>query len=206
MTEAFNLVREGTDKVIAKACGKCGRVYGLKENSFGQSAQTCCAPLTCYRCGTLAPSRATIGWRCKSCNLALRKESQDRQLKRTKHLYQKATKIPLKEYSGKMLVDPSNIERFLEVDDDLYWDENLRWNDDEEGNSGPLWFWATTPTKIVLDAYDVVSSAVEEWYEGAAENFDTEALQKLLDAWAAEQEVYCHWIDEGRVVVCEEEV
>lgn len=94
--------------------------------------------------------------------------------------YEKAKKIFLSDYSGVMLKNPADIggndgKGYIPVNDILCYQSELR-----DG-----WAWACTERYLVIDAYDVLETALDsgEWYENAISDFDVAGLQMLLDKW-----------------------
>lgn len=69
------------------------------------------------------------------------------------------------------------------------WDEFFEYwreNGEIEGNEKPEFVWATEPVDMSIDAYDIISNATEDLYEGAIDNISDakiKELQDFLDSW-----------------------
>lgn len=185
----FNLVREGTEKVIAKACGGCGRVY-LPNDSF--------PPRCCYRecedCDT--PMDPKRGWTvCDPCREARRAARETENLA-------KAMRIAEADYTGPVYYDGAwNDGHLRDVDEFRDWWET----EHEEGAALPADVWACTAQKIRLpDASEIVEEATQDKYENAYDDViggDVEALQAAIDAFNAGITAESWEVDYSRLVI-----
>jgi hypothetical protein len=78
--------------------------------------------------------------------------------------------------------------------------------DQWEGDAHPAWAWTTIASGGPKpDASDVIEGITQEMHEDAAENFDADSLQKLLDAWFADQKCVTYHEDDKTAVVLDAE-
>jgi hypothetical protein len=167
MAEPFLLVREGTSKPIAQACGKCGRVYQLND-AF---AERCCDP-RCADCG----GPADKGWVC--CEPCRSKREAAREAERVA----KAVSMPESEYSGPVFWDGGPNEGFAQDVDEF----RDHWESDRD-DPLPLYVWACTETRREIPSADtIIENASQDSFEDCYERMmdgDTDALQKAIDAF-----------------------
>lgn len=116
---------------------------------------------------------------CSSCRF---KELQEQQMERERELFEKATKIPFKDYTGVFLwkervIDGDALEE--EIDSMLF-----------DGEEPPDYLWGTEKHKVFsgIDLEEVVLSKCEDGYEDMGDyfNFQDESFlmaQKSLDLW-----------------------
>jgi len=171
----ITLVDLKTGGYVAEQCPKC------KGISFQAGiVQHCCPPLVCA-CGRGDKEKhMTVCYQCR----------HEHRAERIQKAFDKAKKISLSEYKGKVCYNPEgdgghdgNGYVFLDQYDP---------EDDEDDTYG--WKWATTESSLTLDAADIIDNVLrdEEWFEDALDHFDTAALQQLLDTWCEEhKEVVC---------------
>ena len=72
--------------------------------------------------------------------------------------------------------------------DDLfdYWYENVEIDGETNEDERPKFVWATEPVDMGIDAYNIISNATEDLYEGAIDNISDakiKELQDFLDSW-----------------------
>lgn len=180
MAELINLVRQGTDKPVALACGLCGTVYALSDSA---RAGQCCMPYHCDTCGAETKRYRT---RCTDC---IRAKNRDREAQRR----EAATVVAPDEVVGAMLYDADDDRWFQDFDDACDLDDDA-----------PPYVYATTPKPLRLDAESIMDSALEDHHEGAADYLDprdVELLQAILDAWCERTDIVSYEPDFSRVVV-----
>ncbi len=171
-------------EVAAWACGKC-RCVALDE----QRARECCATKIC-RCGRPIERRHWLI--CDACENAAFKEKQER---KEAAAFEKAVKIPAKDYDGPVTV---NGEKFFACVEDLI-------GEYEEGEE-PEYVWACRIARLVFDASDLIDFVLEsqEHHEDARDSIadgDVKELQALLNTWVAKQTVETWWEDRTRAVI-----
>lgn len=64
-------------------------------------------------------------------------------------------------------------------DYDEGYDSNLDWIDSLDEEDKPSYVWGTSRVKFSLDAYDIISNAIEDSFEDAFDRVDELALNKL---------------------------
>lgn len=172
------LCRQGSDEVIAYACGKCGVVtssvltHGDEEAL--RLAKDHCGPWWCPKCG-----EEKTRFNCWSCINAARQE-------RDKQLLEEAEDVTTS-YSGPVSDDN---DHFWSSPDEAACDINL-----------PAWLYACTVSRLSLDASYILESALEEHHEDAWEQLlGEDELQKLLDAWCEKQTMETWLTDYSRKV------
>jgi predicted nucleic acid-binding Zn-ribbon protein len=179
--KVLTLVVQGREKPVALACGKCGTVYGLGDES---GAARCCEPYQCSECGTETRRYHTI---CDSCRGARRREREREQ-------FEAATVIPFDARAGEMLYD----------------EEHDRWitdfEDAEDSDPPTRYAYATTPRRLSMDAGQTIEDAIEggEHHEGAYDEVsdaETAELQAFLDGWCERTGIVSHLPDYSRVVL-----
>lgn len=172
----FDLVRAGTDKAIAAACGKCGSVHSpliyaaapdRAMNAARSAAEECCAPRKCEDCEAEV-ERAWLA--CKPCRA--RRDTQ-----REAERFAAAEKLSLDEYEGDVLYDPANDQWF-------YAEEGF--GEDDRFEDG--YAYACTYRPLRLDAQEILYQEIEN-----GEHHDEmyispqlgDELQTFLDDWCA---------------------
>jgi hypothetical protein len=189
----IELIRKGFDdgeKVVAYACGTCGRV------SSKDLVESCCARRWCD-CGTEIESKGYTA--CREC---IYKRCEERKEARKA----KAEKISPRDYDGPVWWDEGDqlCSNFDDAVDTIL--------DDEE--NGPLedqTIWACVSKNIALDASDILEAALEDdHHEDAADNFDQAAeddLAELLKGWNERwaDHVTTWFEDDTRLIVVEPE-
>ncbi|MFH0777869.1 MAG: hypothetical protein V2A71_04475 [Candidatus Eisenbacteria bacterium] len=180
------LVKRGSDEVVALYCGKCGLVYRTTEM---QLADRCCVEEPC-KCG----KPKMKGWSvCETCLKA--KDIAEEQAR-----FEKAKHIPFDEYEGEWCYSDAHkgSDGYFPIDD---LDEILA---DMAPENRPKYVWACEPFGLDrIDAVDLVSSLLEEHHEDAMDDVDVEGLQKLLDKWVDEQSVTSYAPDYSQAVLVE---
>ena len=145
------------------ACGQCERTC-IDE----QHAAECCKPYTCSVCGERAPRFMTKCDACRAQDVVDREQAE----------FDSAEKVAYDDYTGDMLYLPGE-DRYVDTDD----------LDELEGHR---WAWACDVVPCPsIDMHDALYSALNGYYEDAIEQFDTDALQKIVDAWLEEAYVGC---------------
>ena len=177
----IELIRKGDEKqtVVAYACSKCGRV---NQKEF---AERCCAGYICEECGK--PTGGAYRTLCSECWLA-------RENAKTLERAEKATKIPIADYSGPVWCEGIGYnDGFFEDTDEL-----IDYCADEEITSlGPV--FACHVTKFAVDADDAIDAVLEEFPEGS-EASHVDELRTFLDGWNAKQDAEMWEPDHSLVV------
>lgn len=184
----IELVRRGTDDVIALACGACGTVQGLSNPLLGRHlAEQCCTLATCA-CGATCERYRTT---CAAC---VAREDETREAA----AIAKATRVSLADYLAETGADA------MVCTERLGGGEHYTHPDDCD----EPWAWACTRMAWpILDAVSIAEGLCEEAeaYEGAIERLDTDSLQTVLDAWQATQADGPGWmVDPSRIVLLSE--
>lgn len=166
----MNLVIEGTVKVVALACGRCGRVYDLSQEVL---VEECCKPSICSKCGVVTRAHWTV---CDPCRV---KKDAEREAAK----FEAAPKVAFNDYQGRYLQsDAFNGEGFVEtasIEDDLF---------DVEPKVRPRYAWACEPRPLPrILADDVLENNLDDYHEDAIDWLDVNALQKALDDWHEKQ-------------------
>lgn len=186
-------VMVGTEQV-GWACPVCKIIYNastfggspsiLEEGSdIWQEAKEHC----CRKCTDCGAEMKRQGWTiCDKCR-------QAKDAKKEQELFDKAVKVDPATYEGFVCLPNGetfydSYQTFLEEDDDL----------------APEFLWACLPTEFKLNSEAIVSSELEEHYEGAFDQIgdkELQVLQELLDEWAKRQHVVSWHIDHTRVLL-----
>lgn len=191
MADPYKLTSEPSDSKPTRyvwACDVCNCVHAKEDR-----ARACCS---CAGCGARSTRRHYL--RCDACESAERERIAGERRVRELRLIAAAELVDLEDYEDEQVsTTPFGDEDSYHVATDCY---------ATDATGAPLaWAWACTITTLgigSLDAHDIVSGAVEEWFEGAADMFDVDRLQKLLDTWCESQNlVRCYYSDETRIVV-----
>lgn len=187
MADPYKLTSEQHPGRHVWGCGVCHHTC-INEHH----ATICCA---CDGCGARPIRRGYR--RCDACTAAEHKRIAHERYVSELRLIAAAELVDLTDY------DDEQVSTTPHGEEDSYrdaGDEIL----DAEGER-MAWAWACTIMMLgpaSLDAHDIVSSAVEEWFDGAVEMFDVDALQKLLDEWCASHpRARCWYADHTRIVV-----
>lgn len=151
-----------------------------------EAAEKCCAPKVCDRCGA---ARDLPHWViCRACRRA---EADERLQARI----DKAVRVPLAEYDHAYVWLEGQDQGML-VDEwvDLPADERpeIAWACEDLG----------TPK---LDAVNLLDDALSDYHEDAMEDFDVDALQKVLDDYMATQKSGAYQVLHDCIVVLGEE-
>ncbi|KKN79968.1 hypothetical protein LCGC14_0334760 [marine sediment metagenome] len=176
-------------KLHVWACGACAAAYGGKLAE--KTALECCAEMLCD-CG-----KPVDGKHCTSC-YACRVKTQDA---KEQALFDKAEKIPWREYDGEMVYSDRQ-EFYPDVD-------SMVDAEDDPPDDPPRWAWACTSLKLKFNAMDLVNGQLEaddhhEESRSYIGDNDVAELQKLLDAWCEKQTVETFFPDYSRVVTCDD--
>lgn len=164
------LVKRGSDEVVALYCGKCGLVYRISESHL---AEACCQPIICS-CGKPAPKGWTICDECRRAN----DEAKE------KALFEKAEKVVLKDYKIDYVYWEGIGNDGFATDDELE-----DWLSEQIESERPEWVWACKEVELPkLNAHDLIEHITQDSFEGADERLDADDLQKVLDEWHARQE------------------
>jgi hypothetical protein len=123
---------------------------------------------------------------------------------REQEIYAKATKVPIKEYTGEWLYCDDD-RYFASLDEllDHYYDDS----DDDDGM--PAWAWGTTEQRPSFSAVEMMHGEMEngeypEDYYDQVDDKDLEAMQVVLDKMAEGMHPYYN-ADHKTVVTFEEE-
>ena len=183
MNDVLELTIKGTDKVVVYACGECCLTA---YNQY--AAIACCAPRICDECKQECPRPYTA---CDPCRAKKRKATE-------KKRFDKARKIPLAGYAGRVLYSGTAGEYLYEEDD--YGDYAFEMNGTEEES----YLWACNKTGLSLDAEAIIDSALsqDDHHEDAYEQVkDIKGLQALLDGWVGKQAVESYFPDYSLAVI-----
>lgn len=186
MADAFKLTAEDGKRHVW-ACGVCGTVQRQES-----AAASCCS---CRKCGTRSIRRHYL--LCEACEKQKHNDEAKARHLRELRLIAAATLVDLADY------DEDQVSTTPHGEEGSYYLPN---DDILDADDEPLaWAWACTTEKLgigTFDARDLVANATEEWFEDAADNFDIDGLQKLLDGWCESQpQSTCYFADESRIVV-----
>lgn len=111
--------------------------------------------------------------------------------------YNKATKVPLREYTGDMIYCD---EEYIHTGDlEEYIDEVFTWVDE----TPPKYVWACKQKPLVMDVLCVIENAIEnqEHHEDALNELDIESLQAAMDAWCEVQQLKSWVVDYSTAVM-----
>lgn len=171
----YGLFKEGSATPIRWSCGQCGGVYPREA-----LAKDCC------RCAFKGCAVAREGNRamCKPHDAETREQQRHEELEKERKRFAKAKKLTEAEYEGWVYSDyvgGPNDGFFCDIEDLL---EHCHSHDVEP----PEYVWACKEQHPRTDAGHVLSNALQDSYEDAAEDFDPQGeleaeLQKLLDGW-----------------------
>jgi hypothetical protein len=168
------LLREGDLEPVAKACGKCGRVYALGDGFV----ERCCAPVIC-ECG----AEARKGWTV--CDACRHRKSDEKEAARRAA----ATVV---EWDGNYLYDAQGDRWFVDESEML----------DAAEESGFEYAYASYPKPLTLNAEAIVDSALEDHYEEAEVDPPlVQELQDFLDDWCKRTGIVTYYPDYSRVVL-----
>lgn len=166
---AYRLVKDDDPhgKPVAWYCGQCGRVYKDQHD-----AERCgsCAIWECQRCGDKC---AAFQKYCSSCRHDIRLGGEVEKL-------ENAEKIPASKYPD---------DQGVVWQDEYYSSIDILLDHCElEEIEPPKLVWATAPERFKLDADEWVDYRLEEWLEGADENFDFDSVKGRASLRAAIRE------------------
>lgn len=183
--EPIPLCRQGTDEVIAYACGKCGTVTSSVRNHGDEALQLAedhCGPWWCTKCG-----EEKTRFNCWNCiNAASRERDKNASRERDKKRLEEAEDVTAS-YSGPVSDDnthfwPAPEEAACDID-------------------APAWLYTCTVSRLSLDARNILESALEDHHDNAWEELlGEDELQKLLDAWCEKQTMETWTTDYSRKV------
>lgn len=200
--EPIALCKQGTDEVIAYACGKCRIVAGSPITHGDDAlhvARNHCGPWTCEQCSAVHDDRFQM--MCQTCRTA--KSVVDWAAKKDARR-EKATRVSETDYSAAVFWDDGM------GDDEGYFrdtDALREWCDDEE-MTVPLDVWACSITSPYLNPNHVIEMAREDQLDNAG-NMGTsnvllveEAdLRAFINQWNAKQTYESWMVDYSRLVV-----
>ncbi len=199
MSEAKWVIDETDQRKLGAYCPECGRLYTASifgdakealQYAYDQATQ-CCAPKKCTDCGEIRDSQYwTV---CTKCQ-------KEREVKKERERFEKATKVTLDEYYKQR---PGNM---------LYWDEEF-YSDiedliDENDLNPPEYVWSTSTTRMSFDATDLIENACSDMHEDAYEDISTLAhkrLQKFLDLWCKKHSPTSYFPDYTMAIVLSQE-
>lgn len=179
--KVLRLVVQGSDRLVALACGKCGTVHPLGQE--GRAAQ-CCEP---YRCGTCGVETRRYWTICDGCRSAKEREKEAAR-------FAAATVVPWDEAAGAMLYDEENDRWISEVEDA------------EDDDPPTRYAYATTPRLLHIDADGIIENALESGEHREDADLEVsdamrEELRTFLADWCRRTGVVSHFPDYSRVVV-----
>lgn len=181
--DVHELVKRGSEEVVAIYCGKCGIVYRMTER---ESAEQCCKPSLCKKCGKEARVYRTICDECYKVEIEAKEQAR----------FEKAEKIQFNDYDvGALFCDGLGNDGYV-------YDVRLEL-EDMEPKDRPRWMWACTEVRIPKpDAVDVIERMTYDTFEDAENRFDLDGLQRVLDEWYAKQESVIYYeADERKAVL-----
>jgi len=164
--------KDNPDSKESFACGTCRRFYGDQR----AEAEACCSPRHC-ECGTVLERSAGYS-ACAACRTrhASEKEAE---------WFEKARKVTPAEYEHEPVHwDGGGHGDFGEG----FWSsvEELLEHCESQEIEPPEYVWGCEPTTLTLDGTDIVSRALEDFYENAFDHVSKEDLRQLdefLVAW-----------------------
>jgi hypothetical protein len=158
------------------ACGACGRVYTCGAPSH-EYATSCCVPRKCRYCDAIVGKGPGGILACVAC--------------RERRLYERATKVPARDWPGPVFVD----DRFFRDVDELL---DCYDGDDEDR---PAFAWAAVQVAAPRLDVDVILDGLRD---EAPEDWEPEGVEDLraaVDAWNAIQSSDWWQDDTGTAVV-----
>jgi hypothetical protein len=207
--EARKAVDEQSNRCLGYYCSECGNFWPLRMYGSGdaaavqaeRAAEQCCRPYKCEDCGKECGRHRIV---CESCS-ALRETIKERLQ------YNQAQKISYDEFVkdlpagcwGPVYVPNMGDGYFGDLDDLA---NHIDCSGEDEAYV-PNYAWATTPTKMRLDASRIVEDATKNMYEDAyydvADHLDE--LQAALDRWCEAHPLTSHFPDFSRAIVFTEQ-
>jgi hypothetical protein len=172
----IDLVKRGSDDVVAHACGTCHVVMPTEG-----AARVCC---TCHTCH--APLVPRHVYECTACRDARYKDHRAERYARDRARMLAATAVPESKHEGWVYWEEGeghNKGFFASVEELREW----CYGSDHEP---PARVWACAPHGFSLDAQAIVDNELEsgEYHESAGDCLDGKdvaALQTLLDDWVS---------------------
>lgn len=193
-----NPVVEPDDKIVAWACGTCGRVHQNESN-----ATHCHGIRKCEDCGVELPQdRSWIV--CDTCR-------SKHEAAREKERFEKAEKLTPEEYqksAKRDVVYCENVHADAGHGDmgENYWSsiDELACACEDAGVPLPDYVYACIEHTPHSDAQNIIENALEDTYEDALDDVPDaqhEALQKFLDTWWRATGIVYYSEDPERVVI-----
>jgi hypothetical protein len=184
------LVKRGSDEVLAVACGTCGLVYSTGNRDL---AGRCCV---CTRCGLPVDRGRYEHSACaveRQAEAARQRDESHRDLASAGT----ATRILETDYAGPVFWDGHGRDGYFENTTTL-----REWCAGHD-EAVPAWVHACSVDPFSIDAQYVVEYTAEECHEGVLESIgNVEELQALINGWIERQEIPPTWnADMRRVVV-----
>lgn len=181
----------------AFACGKCRVVCPSEEDATAHCA--------CRRCGAIIEPLPRLGRGriCATCHpIEAQESATERQrlaAEQDAASFAKAKKVPASEWTGPVVWDCGSGD----MSGDGYYSGTEAVEDEcaQGGRELPEYVWGTEEESMSLDAGDIIQRALEDAYDGAADQISAEAqaeLQALLDGWCERHKVT--WYSEDRSV------
>lgn len=205
--EVYIKIDSEEKKLLGYACPECklfhnASVYACNDETARQesllAAQRCCHEL-CRGCSVdMFEERKKTPGRYVLCSKCRAKQDMEREQKRI----DKAKKIPLSEYDGRLCVEDEFYEDVGEFLDHLQ--DSVDIEDLVDGYMPTL--WAVRDIKFSMDAEGIIEQALEEHYEDAGSSITTKdisRLQRMLDKWCKDQDVQSYECDYDTVIVPE---
>jgi len=200
MKEPIELVKRGTDSIVAFACGECGTVVATVSE-----AREHCVCRTCGKNSVKPPSVI-----CRACSV----EERERQLKQERDreaaLLLKAKKVSSTEYQGAWAYDPSErlgrdgFGRLVELLEEI---------DDFPEDERPNYLWGCAESKPFIDPSDAVEAMIDracsDQHEDAIDQIVgeeelREAITPAIMKWNAAQTTTTAEIDYSVAIVLRE--
>jgi hypothetical protein len=194
-------------KIIGYACVECHLyhsplVYACRDEDAAkaayEAAKYCCHRL-CKDCGKdMFESGKKPGNYYTSCQSCRDKNFSEAEKAR----YDKAKKIPAKEYNGHLCMNDEFYDDWDEITEKLHDDYDL--DDLLAGNIPVVYACQDIPFRI--GAINIIESVIEDHYEGAADRITAKSvyrLQRMLDKWCKDQEIVSWECDMGTIIVPE---
>lgn len=180
--DRINLIAEGTDKVVAWACGKCRLVRGNSSD-----ADQCCLPWKCLSCGNT--TRRQYWTSCDSCVSAKAKRNEVER-------YAKAEKVLDSEWNGPVYVEQWG-DYFASIPE---MHDSEKWAG--PGNiERPLRVYTCAVVKFEIDIDGALDTARNNWLaEEGPDPVDWAELVDYIAQWNAKQDAECWEPDFKRAI------
>lgn len=191
--EPIPLTQQGSDRVIAYACGKCHQVVSLKLNTLGilpeAYARNHCAEVyyKCSGCGKESKYRMSS---CSSC--------------RQKEQFESAEKLSIKDWQDEYIYDSMSDQYFSSLDEffDYYHDTSSDERPRHVNTTKQIKWKGIDVSRLYESEFE--SFSTDGYYE-EEHLVDAKGLEQFLKDWSAKQDISVYESNPDKVVLITEE-